>query len=109
MAQFGLPKSVVTPAQLKTRQNFLQLLHSFAASGKPTLEDEQVLNKSFPAYNPKVWHGVKKEDDRREILEISESLRMANRADKTAELLFWKGVKMIFQAITLISLKVTCA
>ena len=92
MAQFGLPKSVVTPAQLKTRQNFLQLLHSFATSGKPTLEDEQVLNKNVLAYNPKVWHGVKKEDDHREILEISESLRMANRADTTAELLFWKGV-----------------
>ena len=93
MAQFGLPKSVVTPAQLKTRQNFLQLLHSFATSGKPTLEDEQVLNKNFPTYkHQKVWREVKKEDDRREILEISESVRMANRADTTAELLFWKGV-----------------
>ena len=49
MAQFGLPKSVVTPTQLKTRQNFLQLLHSFATSGKPTLEDEQVPNENFPA------------------------------------------------------------
>ena len=46
-------------------------------------------------YNLKVWHGVKKEDDHREILEISESLRMANRADTTAELLFWKGVGTI--------------
>ena len=39
-----------------------------------------------------MWREVKKEDDRREILEISESVRMANRADTTAELLFWKGV-----------------
>ena len=92
MAQFGLPKSVVTSAQQKTRQNFLQLLHSFATSGKPTLGDEQVLNKKFPTCNQKVWQEVKKEDDRREILEISESLKMTNRAETTAELLFWKGV-----------------
>ena len=43
-----------------------------------------------------MWHGVKKEDSHREILEISESLKMANRADKTAELLFWKGVRTVF-------------
>ena len=47
MAQLGLPKSVTTPAQQKTRQNFLQLLHSFATSGKPTLDDEQVLRKKY--------------------------------------------------------------
>ena len=44
--------------------------------------------------NQKVWRGVKKEDDHREILEISESPRMASRADKTEELLFWKGVTL---------------
>ena len=59
MAQFGLPKSVVTPAQLKTRQNFLQLLHSFATSGKPTLEDEQVLNKNSMTYKHIKRCGVK--------------------------------------------------
>ena len=42
----------------------------------------------------KVWHGVGKEGDHREFLEISENLRMVSRPETTAELVFWKKVSL---------------
>ena len=43
----------------------------------------------------KVWHGVGKEGDHREFLEISENLRMVSRPETTAELIFWKKVSLL--------------
>ena len=57
MAQFGLPQSVVTPAQMRTRKNFLQILHSFASSGKPLLDGGQVWEKQKQLVE-QVWKGV---------------------------------------------------
>ena len=57
MAQFGLPQSVVTPAQMRTRKNFLQILHSFASSGKPLLDGGQVWEKQKQIVE-QVWKGV---------------------------------------------------
>ena len=43
----------------------------------------------------KVWHGVGKEGDHREFLEISENLRMVSRPETTAELIFWKKASLL--------------
>ena len=57
MAQFGLPQSVVTLAQMRTRKNFLQILHSFASLGKPLLDGGQVWEKQ-KKFVEQVWKGV---------------------------------------------------
>ena len=50
----------------------------------------------------KVWHGVGKEGDHREFLEISENLRMVSRPETTAELVFWKKVSLLVLNISLL-------
>ena len=52
----------------------------------------------------KVWHGVGKEGDHREFLEISENLRMVSRPETTAELVFWKKVSLYFPCCITFSL-----
>ena len=52
--------------------------------------EKKLLNKF-----EKVWHGVGKEGDHREFLEISENLRMVSRPETTAELVFWKKVSLL--------------
>jgi hypothetical protein len=72
------PKMVVTPAQQKTRQNLLDLLETFALSGRPTREEEVWLQESGSS----VKH-----------CDVGESLRAARDPGIASQLLFWRGVR----------------
>ena len=84
MAHIGFPPSVVTPAQQKTRQNLLNLLETFAKSGRPTsgeLEEWSAVSGSSAQY-----------------LDVGERLGMARDLAIASQLLFWRGVRAAARA-----------
>ena len=80
MAYPGYPKSIVTPAQQKTRQNLLDLLTSFSSCGKPSTPDPSA-----------VWRPVEGREG--EYLEVGAALGMARDSTLSSDLQFWRGIR----------------
>lgn len=79
MAPYGFPKSVVTPAQQKTRQVMLDLMESFAKCGKPGVQGQEGL-----------WTPL--EEGKGEYLDVGEKLAMTRESNLASQLSFWKSI-----------------
>ena len=81
MSPPGFPKSVVTPAQHRTRGHLLDIVESFAKTGRPLVTSGE----------KEEWRAVKGREAAH--LEVAATLGMARDPATSSKLEFWRGLR----------------